>query len=300
MMSGRVVVIGSVNLDTSTQVAAIPGPGETVLASALERSGGGKGANQALAAARAGGAHTTLIARVGDDNHGRSLRHKLVVADVAVHFQLVPQAPTGQAFVTVAESGENSIVVVPGANKVMIPFSIAERSDLSEADVVLLQLETPSAYITQARAAMRESATLILNAAPVVPLTDAEWSAVDLLIVNQHEARELTGVVDPAAALATLASRVTQVIITLGAKGSLHAGPGVASVLTPAFATSVADTTGAGDTFCGVVAAELAQRATIGSAIRRATAAAAISVTRRGAQTSIPTSAEIDTFLGPF
>ncbi|WUK44850.1 ribokinase [Nocardioides sp. NBC_00368] len=293
MSSGRVVVIGSVNCDTSARVSAIPRPGETVLARTLEKSGGGKGANQALAAARAGGAPTTLISRIGDDEEGSLLEKALSNGGVTTQLQIVPATHTGQAFVTVSETGENSIVVVPGANNSALPLNADERAAVAQADVVLLQLETPTDYIRQARHAMRKDGLLILNAAPVVPMTHSEWDAVDVLVVNQHEAQEITGAGEPPLALDILRRRAGDVIMTLGGEGSLHSDHEGNVTRIPPFATKVMDTTGAGDTFCGVLAAHLANGASITVALLNASAAGALSVTKRGAQPSIPTLDEV-------
>jgi ribokinase len=284
-------------MDTSLRVTRIPHAGETVSAQTVTRSGGGKGANQAVAAARAGGATTTLIARIGSDAEGRFLRRQIEESGVTALFEVDPDAPTGSAYVTVSDNGENSIVVVPGANASSGPLSSEAQGALGSADVVLTQLETPTTLLEQVRNAMRREAMLIWNAAPVLPLSEEQWQVLDLLIVNEHEAAELTGETDAQKALAALLLRVPQAIVTLGSKGSIFADRDGSTRIIDAYPVEPVDTTAAGDTFCGVVAAQLANHAPFPEAIRFASAAAALSVLRNGAQTSIPSHEETATFL---
>ncbi len=309
-----VVVLGSANVDLTLSVATLPQPGETVLASGAARACGGKGANQAIAAARAG-ARTCLLGAVGADAEGELLRANLSAAGVAVDALRSVEATTGMAAVVVDERGENSVIVVAGANGELVDLVPAELARARRARVLLGQLETPaSAFIQAARAAREHGARVLLNATPCDRACDAElWPLVDVLIVNEHEAAELGGhpgcaaergdppAIDaergrpPAVAQAfeRLLERVPCVVVTLGAAGAMVADrQGLrASVAAPP--ARVVDTTGAGDTFCGVLAARLALDVDIVEAIADANAAGSLAVERPGAAPSIPSAADI-------
>ncbi|MBD7949245.1 ribokinase [Oerskovia rustica] len=321
---GRVVVVGSANVDLVVDVPRHPGGGETILGGDLRRSPGGKGANQAVAAARAGGADTTFVGALGRDESGELLLASLDGAGVRTDLVGRTAAPTGTALITVSPDGENAIVVAPGANAhVRIGPEQAER--IGAADVVLTQLEIPLDVVLAAGAARRPGAVLALNAAPSRDLPDAMWAAFDLLIVNEHEARDLAGEAadaagagapvdptspaDPAAPTdpvdaaehlaATLLARVPAVVVTLGGAGCLVAQRGSAPVRLAAPRVDAVDTTGAGDTFCGVLAAALAGGSTLVDAARTASFAGALAVTRPGAQDAVPTADEVATFAHP-
>lgn len=300
---GSVVVVGSANVDLVVDVPRHPGGGETILGGDLRRSPGGKGANQAVAAARAGGADTTFVGALGRDESGELLLASLDRGGVRTDLVERTTAPTGTALITVSPDGENAIVVAPGANShVRIGPAQAER--IAAADVVLAQLEIPLDVVLAAGAARRPGAVLALNAAPSRDLPDAMWAALDLLIVNEHEARDLAGEaaaptdpVDAAEYLAvTLLSRVPAVVVTLGGAGCLVAQRDSAPVRVPAPRVDAVDTTGAGDTFCGVLAAALAGGSTLVDAARTASFAGALAVTRPGAQDAVPTADEVTTF----
>ncbi|GAA1408362.1 ribokinase [Oerskovia paurometabola] len=300
---GSVVVVGSANVDLVVDVPRHPGGGETILGGDLRRSPGGKGANQAVAAARAGGADTTFVGALGRDESGELLLASLDGAGVRTDLVERTAAPTGTALITVSPDGENAIVVAPGANShVRIGPEQAER--IGAADVVLAQLEIPLDVVLAAGAARRPGAVLALNAAPSRDLPDEMWAALDLLIVNEHEARDLAGEaaaptdpVDAAEHLAaTLLARVPAVVVTLGGAGCLVAQRGSAPVRVPAPRVDAVDTTGAGDTFCGVLAAALAGGSTLVDAARTASFAGALAVTRPGAQDAVPTADEVTTF----
>lgn len=292
-MSGEVVVVGSVNLDTAVRVERIPGPGETVLARGLLRSGGGKGANQAVAAARAGGAATTFVGCVGDDAEGTVLRDLLGRDGVRTDLLRTVDEPTGIALISVADDGENSIVVVAGANAALTSLDEAQRDRVARADVVLAQLEVPLEAVVGAGRARRPGARLVLNAAPSAPLPPELWEQVDVLVVNEHEAADLSGArpQDVDTAVRVLLERVPCVVVTLGAAGAVLARRGTAAITVPAVAVRAVDTTAAGDTFCGVLAAAFARGEEDLDAVRLASAAAALTVQRPGAQDSIPTRA---------
>ncbi|WP_448060859.1 ribokinase [Cellulomonas hominis] len=291
-MSGRVVVVGSANVDTAVRVARIPGPGETVLARSLVRSGGGKGANQAVGAARAGGARTSFIGCLGDDADGALLRELLardgVEADLV---RSTDEAATGVALISVDDDGENSIVVAAGANGTLHGLDAEQRARVAAADVVLAQLEVPVAAVLAAGLARRPGALLVLNAAPSAPLPPELWAEVDVLVVNEHEAADLagTGTGEVAAATRTLLGQVPCIVVTLGSAGAVLARRDRADVRLPAPRTSAVDTTGAGDTFCGVLAAALATGADLVEAVRLASAAGSLAVERPGAQDAVPT-----------
>jgi len=296
-MSGHVVVVGSANVDLVVPVPRHPGPGETVLGGDLVRAAGGKGANQAVAAARAGGARTTFLGALGRDDAADLLLASLRGAGVETDLVSRTDVATGSAFIAVGPQGENAIVVAPGANgRLTLGSDAAAR--LGEADVVLAQLEVPVATVVAAARARRPGARLVLNAAPSQPLPPELWDQVDVLVVNEHEARDLAG--DPAKGtgaeeqlVATLLGRVAAVVVTLGGRGCLVGERGREVVTVRAPRVEPVDTTGAGDTFCGVLAAHLAAGVGLVDAARLAVVAGALAVTRTGAQDAVPDAAEV-------
>lgn len=308
-----VVVVGSANRDFVYRVPRIPSPGETVLATDAAPHAGGKGANQAIAAARAG-ASVEFITALGSDADGDVLAHELSQAGVLLHARRV-DAPTGTAFVTVAQSGENAIVVNSGANAHLVEVTAVERDIIAASDFLLVQLETPLETVVEAATVARAAETVVvLNAAPICSLPERLLAIVDVLIVNEHEAialaRDLSGhrmpgetlSVDAAHDIAiTLREAVPAVIITLGANGAIvlnrDMGDGPAAHV-PAFRATPVDTTGAGDTFCGALVATLARGEDLVDAAQFASAAGALSVQRPGAAASIPVRAEIDALVG--
>lgn len=289
-MTGHVVVIGSINVDLSLACDEIPAPGETVLASGMRRSAGGKGANQAVAAARAGGARTSIVGAVGDDADGRFMLDRLAAdgVDIASVDTLARQA-TGLALITVDRAGENAIVVVPGANSA-VAIGDAVRDLVSTADVVLAPLETPQSVVAEAARSRRPGVPFVLNAAPAAVIGDELAREVDLLVVNEHEARSTAGD-DGLEAVRILLGIFPAVIVTLGARGADLHRRDTAVLHSPALAVQVVDTTAAGDTFCGVLAAALAGGEPIERAMTLASAAASLAVQSPGAQDSVPTAA---------
>jgi ribokinase len=273
-----VVVVGSANVDLILPVQRIPRPGETVLAGSLTRGPGGKGANQAVAAARAG-ATTAFVASLGDDESGGLLRDALSEAGVDLGLVSSTTTPTGTAIITVDADGENAITVAPSANA-ELELSAASIAAIQQAEVVLAQLEIPFDTV---RAAARASRYFVLNAAPAAELDDDLLAEVDLLVVNEHEAAVVGGS-DPAALL----QRVPLAVVTLGGDGALVLARGAAQVRVPGVEVEVVDTTAAGDTFCGVLAAALATGQGLTDAVRRANAAASLSVQTAGAIPSVP------------
>lgn len=301
----RVVVVGSVNMDVVARVPRIPGPGETLLASGVSRGGGGKGANQVVAAARAGGAEAAFVGAVGADTDGEQLRALLEADGVNTVGVTTSDEPSGVALISVADDGENAIVVVAGANGVLTSLDDAQRDIVADADVVAAQLEIPIDLVRAAAGARAERTLFVLNAAPSEPLMDAAVAddilpRVDVLIVNEHELTDIAGVRDRDAAISALAARVPALVVTLGAAGSvITLGEERAAVA--AFRVDPVDTTGAGDTFCGVFAAHLGRGPltleALTQAARAGAAASAIAVTRDGAQAAIPTTAEVADLL---
>lgn len=323
-----VVVVGSVNMDVVARVASIPRPGETVLARDSARGGGGKGANQAVAAARAGGARVAFVGAVGDDGDGAVLRAALAGERIDVSGLGTVTSSTGTALVSVADDGENAIVVIPGANHAIVDLSADQRRLVESADVVVAQLEIPVSAVLAAAAARRRGAVFVLNAAPSAPLADPALAArvlaaIDVLAVNEHELLDIAAAVAPAraadglppaveratvdAAVEALAGRVPALVVTLGAAGALVVVGGERRTV-PAFPAEAVDTTGAGDTFCGVLAARLSAGPSVragqavaldvlSAAARAGAAAAALAVGRVGAQAAVPTAAEVDRLL---
>jgi ribokinase len=288
-VNGRVLVVGSINVDVSLTCSRLPAAGETVLADSVHRSGGGKGANQAVGAARAGGASTTLLGAVGDDADGAAMLADLAAAGVGCErVARSASLPTGLALITVDRSAENTIVVAAGANA-SVEVTEADREAIEAADVVLAQLEIPQATVVAAARGRREGVPFILNAAPSAPLSADLVAEVDLLVVNEHEARDLTGLDDLDAATARLLQQVPAVLVTLGASGARLLRRDEPALFVPAPEVEAIDTVAAGDTFCGVLAAALARGESDLAAMRLGSAAASLAVQRRGAQSSVPT-----------
>jgi ribokinase len=291
--AGGVVVVGSANADLVLRLAELPRPGETLLATDTSRLPGGKGANQAVAAARSG-VPTTLIAAIGDDADGRLVRDALVAAGVDIGPVRTSPVPTGLAVVLLDDRGQNSIVVAPGANATIDRLLPHERDVIGEAAVLLCQLEVPLPVIVEAAHVARAAGRIVVvNAAPSRALPDALVDAVDVLVVNEHEAREIAGTADLDRAVEELLKRVPAVVVTLGESGARVAERTGPHRRLPAPAVHVVDTTGAGDTFCGVLAAGLVDGQSLATAAERAIAAASLSVQRLGAIPSIPDADEI-------
>lgn len=304
MAKPRVMVIGSSNTDLIIKVARIPKPGETILGGEFARAAGGKGANQAVAAARAGGA-VTFIARVGRDANGEAALAGFAADGINVkHVIRDPVRPSGVALILVDRKGENSIAVASGANDKLSPADVREaNAAFRYARVVLLQLETPLKTVMASVAlAAAAGVRVVLNPAPAQPLPAQLLKSVYVLTPNESEAELLTGVVvsnEATAARAAnklLARGVQNVIITIGARGAFVTGKAVQQMI-PGFKVHAVDATGAGDVFNGALVVGLAEGRSLLEAARFASAAAAISVTRFGAQPSAPTRREIEAVL---
>jgi ribokinase len=299
LMDAGVVVLGSANVDLVLAVERIPSPGETVLATGQARHPGGKGLNQAVAAVRAGVA-TAFAGAVGSDDGGDFLAETMSDAGLDLSLLRRVDEPTGTALITVDEQGENAIVVAAGANATMIRVAADEAVAIEQAQTLILQLETPLSIVADAaRIGRRAGTRVVLNAAPAQALDMAVLDAVDVLVVNEHEAR-IVADADENAGLddigPTLAREVPLVVVTLGARGARWFGAEGEGSL-PAPRADVVDTTGAGDAFTGVLAASLADGARWPDAVRRGVVAGAIAVESRGAVPSIPTRSQIDARL---
>ncbi|MDX3518970.1 ribokinase [Streptomyces scabiei] len=292
------LVVGSANADLVIGVERRPGAGETVLGSDLAVHPGGKGANQAVAAARLG-ARTALLARVGDDGHGRLLLDSQRAAGVDTAGVLVGGAPTGVALITVDPSGDNSIVVSPGANGRLTPEDVRAADALLRASrVVSAQLEIPLETVVEVVRRLPEDTRFVLNPSPPRELPAEVLAACDPLIVNEHEARVIVGG-EPAGspapeewARALLALGPRSVVVTLGSEGALVATAG-GSVRVAAVQVDAVDTTGAGDAFTAALAWRLGAGSEPAEAAAYAARVGAAAVTRAGAQASFPTAEEV-------
>jgi ribokinase len=306
-MPGSIVVVGSLNMDFVFSVDRLPLPGETVLGHNFRTVPGGKGANQAFAAGKLAGAGTPvrMIGRVGADSFGVALKANLAGVDVRPVLE-TEGAATGVACIHVDNAGQNSITVAPGANAILSPSDIAnERWAFDGARCVLLQLEIPLETVAEAlKQGRSESATCILDPAPARTLPKEILDLVDIATPNENEASVLAGVqpdrltIDSATALGHKIREfgVRAVIVKLGDQGCVYCGPSE-TIASPPFAIKAVDSTAAGDTFNAALAVALAEGANMHHALRFANAAAAISVTRPGAQTSAPARNEIDAML---
>jgi len=296
-----ILVVGSLNMDLVLRVPRLPRPGETVLGEAYETHPGGKGANQAVAAARLGG-RVRMLGRIGEDGFGRTLKASLAQEGVDVTWVQETTGPSGAAFILVDPTGQNQIAVAPGANARLAPGDLPETA-FREAEVLLLQLEIPLETVAQAVALGRKAGSrILLNAAPAQKLPPAVWQGVDLLLVNEVEAAQLAGSSPPrtpeeALDLARrLRELVPQVVLTLGDQGAVWSGEEEGHL--PTFAVRAVDATAAGDAFAGALAVALAEGMSMRAALRFASAAGALATTRPGAQPSLPFRSEVEALLG--
>ncbi len=280
-----VCVVGSSNLDLVATAAVLPGPGETVMGRDYAEHPGGKGLNQAVASARAG-ARTGFVSAVGGDRAGDELLEVMAGDHIdTTHVTRHLGTPTGRALIGVSDSGDNAIIVVPGAN------ATVTIDELPMARVVLAQLEVPIETVRQAfRLARGAGATTVLNPAPAQHLPPDLLALCDVVVPNEHEV-ELLGGVDQLLALGARA-----VVVTEGSKGATLHRDGRVERIAP-FTVTPIDTTGAGDTFCGVLCARIAAGDHLSVALRHASAAAALSTTRAGAVPSIPFAREVNAFI---
>jgi ribokinase len=322
MAGGRVLVVGSLNVDLVVAAPRLPVPGETVTGDDVARFQGGKGGNQATAAARLG-SHVAFVGAVGADAFGRDARSALVAEGIDVSAVIETARPTGVALIVVDPTGENLIAVAPGANGVMRAPHVAaalRRLDPGPGDVVLVCMEIPPGGARVALEIGRAAgATTILNPAPADDVDAAMLELADILTPNETELSTLVGASpargDPESAARFLldggssvgsrpadgggGARRPAVVVTLGAAGVLVVQMGMAAIALPAPRVEPVDTTGAGDTFNGALAAGIAGGLDLADAARRAVAAATLSTTRPGARGGMPTGAELERFLGP-
>jgi ribokinase len=304
MAKNKILVVGSSNTDMIIKLDRIPKPGETILGGEFIIAAGGKGANQAVGAARAGGA-VTLIARVGRDMFGDQAVAGFAEDGINVDYVFRDKAsPSGVALIFVAKDGENSIAVASGANGKLSSADVRKaKKAFTGVSVLVMQLETPLETVqTAAEIAFKAGVRVVLNPAPARPLPDELLRCVSVLTPNETEAELLTGLkVDRDAAAAEAADKllargVQTVILTLGARGAFVA-TNEGKQLVSGFKMKVVDTTAAGDIFNGALAVALAEGKPVDEAVRFANAAAAISVTRMGAQPSAPKRREIERLL---
>ncbi|MGH2971847.1 MAG: ribokinase [Gaiellaceae bacterium] len=299
-----ICVVGAALIDLISYVPRLPLPGETLHGTDFRIGYGGKGANQAVMAARLG-ARVAMVTRVGRDTFGDGMLENFRRTGVDVtHVAVDPDATSGVAPIAVEPGGENAIVIVTGANARMTTADVdAARGAIAAADVLLCQLEIPvEVTLAALRAAADASTATVLNAAPAAALPTGALAGVDVLCVNESEAGTLLGhAIEPGAeleaarALRRLGSHAS--VVTLGARGCVVAADG-GEVMVPATRVEVVDTTGAGDAFAGTLAYALAGGASLAKAAARANAVAAMSVARRGTQTSFPSAEEIGSAVG--
>ena len=300
-------MLGSANLDVALRVPELPRAGETVLGATRLSGPGGKGLNQAVAAARAG-ARTRFVGAVGTDPEGAELL-RVLAADGIEALVRTTNGRTGLAVVIVDAAGENAIVVDPGANAELVGLGASERAAVTAAQVLLMQLEVPLPTVTEAAWVARATGTtVVLNAAPQAPLDVSLCDSIDLLVVNEGEARALAADTSVAESrdgrggpaeiverdLDRLLERVPAVLVTLGPRGALYRDRAGARHHEPGREVTVVDTTAAGDSFAGYLAAALAEGMPVPVALARANAAAALSVGRRGAVPSVPRRGDVD------
>ena len=302
MHSKKIIVIGSTNMDMVVKTSHIPTPGETVLSGSFFMNPGGKGANQAVSVARLGG-DVAFVSKVGNDVFGKQSTQLFEEEGIDIaHLLSDDTLPSGVALITVDRSGENSIVVASGANAGLTPADLEDALDkIAGAGIVLMQLEIPMETVHFAAIyAVKHGVKVILNPAPANTLPPKLLSCIDIITPNQSEAAMLSGINVTDAATAAQAAvaihnlGVKSVIITMGAMGCVIYDKGEITVV-PAQKVEAVDTTAAGDVFCGALAVALAEGGTLFDAVNFASRAAAISVTRMGAQPSIPYRKELIT-----
>jgi ribokinase len=303
----RVAVVGSANIDLVVTAPTLPRPGETVLGQHFTQVPGGKGANQAIAAVRAGAA-VTFIGAIGSDGFGVTLRARLSASRVDTSLLRVAYGASGVALIVVDGTGENAIVVAPGANGALTSLTEPDLAAIAAADVLLLQLEIPLDTVTEAARAAREAGTrVVLNAAPARTLPPALSAAVDLLVVNQGEAVALARVepvgvdavpdaagADPWVLVEALLADVPRVVVTRGAAGAWYGSRDADPIHVPAPVVHSVDSTAAGDAFTAALAVGWGSGRDLVDAVRWASAAGAAAVRRLGASNALPTAAEID------
>ncbi|WP_030436228.1 ribokinase [Actinoplanes subtropicus] len=291
-MAPRIVVAGSANMDLVGLAERLPLPGETVLGDDFVMMPGGKGANQAIAAARAGG-QAVFLGAIGSDSFGVTLNARLNAAGVDTAHLRTSYGASGVAVIMVDRAAENSILVAPGANSTFTGLTEAEERVIASGDVLLCQLEIPIETVTAACRAARAAGTrTILNAAPARELPAELLANVDLLVVNEVEAQAITGL--PTPDMSALLALVPRVVMTLGGAGSRYAERDGRDQTVPAFVVEATDTTAAGDAFTAALAVAWGEGRDLLEAVRWANAAGAACVRKLGASNALPSRAEID------
>lgn len=302
-MSKKILILGSANIDHISKVKHIPKPGETVGDGVYSKAFGGKGFNQAVASVKAGG-NVSFIASVGDDEDGKQIIQRIGKDGANIDRVLFKTGSrTGAAFIFVEDSGENIIVVSPGANKELTVEEIScIRDSITDADYLVMQMEIPYDCVQTAANLASECGTFVLlNPAPACRIAEDLLALTDLLVVNETEAEIITGksfndTGNEDIARELMRKGVKSVIVTLGAGGSYYMN-GEMSMSFPAYKVNAVDTTAAGDTFCGSLITFLAENISLPDAIKMASAASALAVQKLGAYPSIPTRDEIENFL---
>lgn len=288
-----IAVLGSATVDLVVRLGRLPGIGETVFGTSFTSVPGGKGLNQAIAAARSGG-DVGFLGAIGSDAYGARVRACLEEAGIATVGLLVVDDATGTAHISVVENGDNTITIVPAANAAITAFDAASTRLLDGARYLVAQFERPLELIREGFALARaQGISTVLTPAPVVPVDDELLDLVDILVPNALEACQLAGASDERQAAAVLSRQVGLVVMTRGELGSLVAREGAIVAEVPARRVDTVDTTGAGDTFVGALVAWLDAGESLDDALRAATVAASISVTRPGTSSSIPMRDEI-------
>lgn len=300
----KITVIGSTNIDLTLHVDHFPQPGETIASNSFGQANGGKGANQAVACARLG-ADVTFVTALGADTYAPALLSDFAADGIDTsRIMLRTGVNTGLAFILIDSTGENNITIAAGANATVSPDDIENcRAAIEAADVLVMQAEIPYPSVKAAAAIARSAGTKVLyNPAPVLAVDDEMMAMTDILVVNENEAETLAGIKFDGSNCRDIAGELHRrgaatVVITLGTKGA-YAFNGTDELSVAAFKVKAVDTVGAGDTFCGALAVACGNDGHVGAdALRFASAAAALSVQRHGAQPSVPTLAETEQFL---
>ncbi len=301
----HIVVVGSLNMDLVVRVPHMPIPGETVLGKEFQNIPGGKGANQAVGAARMG-AQVTMIGKVGNDEFGKALTKNLTNEGVDIsHVSVDEKEATGIAMITLDQNGQNSIVVASGANMALKPEDIRTAwKKISDIDVLVMPLEVSLVCVEEAvRLASKSSVKIILNPAPAQKLSDDLLKKVDVLVPNESETSLLTGLAvetieDAKVAAKNLLEKGTgAVVLTLGSRGALLIDENQPAIISTPYKVNVVDTTAAGDSFVAALSVGIAERLPLESALRQATAAGALAVTKMGAQPCMPTKKEVNELM---
>jgi len=302
----HVVVVGSLNMDLVVRVPHMPVPGETILGNNFQNIPGGKGANQAVGAARMG-AQVTMIGRVGNDEFGKVLTENLANEGVDIsHVSVDKEEATGIAMITLDQSGQNSIVVASGANMALKPKDIrAAWKKISDIDIVVMPLEVSLDCIEEAiRLAVESSVKVVLNPAPAQILSDELLKNIDVLVPNESETSSLTGLgvetIEEAEAAAQnlLEKGAGAVVLTLGSRGALLVSKNKPAKMLSPYVVNVVDTTAAGDAFVAALSVGISSGLPLEDAVRQANAAGALAVTKAGAQPCMPTQKEVNELIG--